>query len=277
MFGGTTTLARGIKCLTSPPRNALTLAPALPATAAGAEAGPAAPGAPDCVARVFAGGRPADFYALHNPPGSIWIGLDYIAHPLRTGYLLRPEAASAEKQQRSLQVWSGIGQLSRFALAAGLVEERTLARDLGPLHLFDSETLGEYICFAKRGRSASTVYSYLVVLKRAAQTLAVYLSSKVAWRTRPDGSCHTWASHYVLGADGVYHAVWHTREELQRWIARMETATVQLAEFCSSAKKQRELAKARGQLCFRSRHAAGELLCVLFLLHWSWLLLLLLL
>ena len=258
MFGAA--LPRGIKSLATPPRNALTLMPAVAAIAGGGEAGTGAPGAPDCVARVFSGVRAADFYALHNPPGSLWIGLDYSLHPLRTGYLLRPEAASAEKQQRSVQVWSGIGQLSRFALAAGLVEESDLARDLGPLGLFDSEILGEYIAFARRGRSASTVYAYLVVLKRAAQTLALYLSSKVAWRTRADGTCQTWAAHYTLGQDGIYHAAWHSRDELQSWIARMQTASIQLADFCSSAKKQRELNKARGQMCFRSRHAAGEIL-----------------
>jgi hypothetical protein len=259
MFGAN--VPRGIKELATPPRNALSLLPPVAAMPAGAVAGTAAPpGAPDCIARVFAGPRPPDFYTLHNPPGSLWVGLDYIAHPLRRGYLMRPEAAAQEKQLRSVQAWSAIGQLSRFALAAGLVEEATLARDLGPLELFQAETLGEYIAFARRGRSASTVYSYLVALKRASQTLALYLSSKVAWRTRPDGTCQAWASHYTLGQDGLYHASWHSRDDLVRWIARLETATAQLAEFCSSAKKQREMNRARGQMCFRMRHAAGELL-----------------
>ena len=258
-------VARGIKQLTSPPRDALAFRFVGDADAdALADAG-ASSGAPDAVARVFPGVRPPGFYDLHNPPGTVWVGLDYRWHPLRTGYLQRGGAAGPDKQLKSVQCWSCMGQLSRFALAAGLVEQRALARGLGPLEVFAAEIIGEYIAFLRRGRSPSTVYAYLIILKRAATTLAVFLDADVLWRTRVDGGGVTWASRYTRRGDGVYVPRHHTREEVQLWVAKLHASASQLADFCSSAKKERERAKARGQSCFRSKHAAGELLCVMLL------------
>ena len=259
-------VARGIKELTSAPRNALALRVDVGAAAADARADAGSSGAPDGVARVFPGVRPPGFYELHNPPGTVWVGLDYRGHPLRTGYMQRGGAAGPDKQLKSAQAWSCIGQLSRFALAAGHVEQRRLARDLGVLDVFDEGVISEYVAFLRRGRSPSTVYAYLIILKRAATTLAQYLDADVLWRTRLDGSCQTWASGYTRRGDGVYVPRYHTREDVQLWVAKLRASSTMLADFCSSAKREREAAKARGQSCFRSKYAAGEMLCVMLLL-----------
>jgi hypothetical protein len=259
-------VARGIKELTCPPRNALALRDVVVGAPDDARADDAcASGPPDAVARVFGGVRPPGFYELHNPPGTVWVGLDYRAHPLRSGYMQRGGAAGRDQQLKSLHVWSCIGQLSRFALAAGHVELLTLARDLGPLEVFDARVISEYVAFLRRGRSPSTVYSYLVILKRAATTLALFLEADLLWRTRTDGSCQTWASRYTSRGDGVYVPRHHTRADVQQWASRLHASSSMLADLCSSAKKEREQARARGQSCFRTKHAAGEMLCVMLL------------
>ena len=156
-------------------------------------------------------------------------------------------------------------QVSRFALAAGLAELRNLARGLGPLDIFSSKILGEYAAFMGRSRSASTVYSYLVALKRGSATLGDFIRGNMAWKTGNDGICATWVAYYDVDDDddGAFVPIHYTASVLSMWSARMSASTATLAESCSSAKKQRELNKTRGQMCFRSRWAEGSIMYVL--------------
>ena len=113
-------VSRGIKQLISQPRNAFGPPPMDPlggeprSAGAGAEQRDqrsVARGAPDSVARVFPHRRPADFFSLRNPAGGTWVGLDYSHHPLRIAYVARPGAEAADKQKKSVQVWSCIGSV----------------------------------------------------------------------------------------------------------------------------------------------------------------------
>ena len=149
-------------------------------------------------------------------------------------------------------------QVSRFAICADLVEERGLARDLGPLAIFEGSIISQYVCFMKISeRTSSTIYTYLIHLARGLRNLRGLLSYNKAWAQRMP-----WVASYEHRA-GTFRPIPVSQQDMRTWLERMEASSGVLVELCKQAKVEREQGKTVGQASFRSRWESGSLMCVM--------------
>ena len=151
-------------------------------------------------------------------------------------------------------------QVSRFAVAAELVDERELARDLGPLCIFRGTIISQWIELMKHARSASTIHSNLVHLKRGCKHLKELLFREAAWEP---GQASRWAASFKRTSTGTYDKVPMGGDVIKAWMDRLSASLETLDEYCTQWRAERESRKTVGQTSFRKRYDGGELMCVL--------------
>ncbi len=123
-------------------------------------------------------------------------------------------------------------QVSAYAIAAYLVEVRELARDLGPLLIFNDRLVHQYVSWMTKHRTASTVNAYLSSLKRGVGQLRSFLEGGVAW-----GRVADWAASYTRDLYGRFTKVPHSVDAVKQWCLRLKAAAASMHGFCSAARR----------------------------------------